>query len=125
MDGLLLASEYASQGVSTGQIITSSLSGILSIVGMWMVFSKAGEAGWKAIIPFLNLYTLFKIAWGKGWMFLWILFFPVFIVVYIINNWKLAKAFGQSAGIGVLCIFLPTIAYLVLGFGNAEYIGPQ
>lgn len=39
---------------------------ILSIVAMWMIFEKAGEKGWKALIPLYNSYTMFKIAWKPG-----------------------------------------------------------
>lgn len=34
---------------------------VLGIVAMWKIFEKAGEPGWAAIIPFYNLYVLFKI----------------------------------------------------------------
>lgn len=35
---------------------------ILSIVAMWFIFEKAGEAGWKSLIPLYNVYIMFKIA---------------------------------------------------------------
>ncbi len=35
---------------------------IISIVAMWRLFTKAGEKGWKAIIPIYNVYIYFKIA---------------------------------------------------------------
>ncbi len=36
---------------------------ILVLTVAWaMLFEKAGERGWKALIPFYNLYILFKIA---------------------------------------------------------------
>ena len=28
---------------------------VLVVVGMWKVFTKAGEEGWKAIIPIYNV----------------------------------------------------------------------
>lgn len=34
---------------------------ILQIVAWWRIFSKAGEAGWKSIIPIYNVIVLFKI----------------------------------------------------------------
>ena len=34
---------------------------ILGIIAMWKIFVKAGEPGWAAIVPFYNIYTLFKI----------------------------------------------------------------
>ena len=31
------------------------------IAGWWMMFEKAGEAGWKSIIPIYNVIVLLKI----------------------------------------------------------------
>ena len=119
------AAEHAAEGTSTGSMIFSLIFSILAIVGLWKMFVKAGEPGWKSIIPLYNAYIMFKLVWGKGWMFLLLLIPIVDIVIYIMFSWKLAKAYGKGAGMGILCILLPSIAYIVLGFGNAEYIGPQ
>ncbi len=35
---------------------------ILTIIGLWGMFIKAGEKGWKSIFPFYNGYILCKIA---------------------------------------------------------------
>ena len=113
-------SSIASQGASTGSIVL-----VISIVAMWKLFEKAGEAGWKSIIPIYDVYILFKIAWGKGILFL-LMFIPIVnIVIYIMLYWKLAKSFGQSTGMCVLMLFFPQIVMLILAFGSAEYIGPQ
>lgn len=40
---------------------------ILMVVAMWKIFSKAGEAGWKSLIPIYNVYIYFKIAGMKNW----------------------------------------------------------
>ena len=37
---------------------------IIMIIANWQVFTKAGEAGWKSIIPFLNTFVVFKISWN-------------------------------------------------------------
>lgn len=34
----------------------------VSIAAMWMIFEKAGEKGWKSLIPIYNNYMLYKIA---------------------------------------------------------------
>ena len=51
---------------------------ILMIIAMWKIFEKAGEKGWKAIIPIYNNYILFKIAWKKAPF--WISFILAIIV---------------------------------------------
>ncbi len=35
---------------------------IFMIIAWWKVFEKAGEPGWKILIPVYNVYTIFKIA---------------------------------------------------------------
>ena len=42
----------------------------LSVIGNWLIFSKAGEHPWAALIPFYNSYVLHRMTWGQGWMFL-------------------------------------------------------
>ena len=96
---------------------------VLGIVAMWKIFEKAGEPGWAAIIPFYNLYVLFKITWGNGWKFLFLLIPIANVVFLIITMVKLAKAFGKSGGFAVGLIFLSIIFYCILAFGDAQYVG--
>ncbi len=96
---------------------------ILSIVAMWKLFEKAGEPGWAAIIPFYNLYVLFKITWGNGWKFLLMLIPIANVVITIITMVKLAKAFGKSGGFAVGLIFLSIIFYCILAFDSSTYLG--
>ncbi len=99
---------------------------VLGIVAMWKIFVKAGEPGWAAIIPFYNLYVLFKITWGSGWKFLLLLIPIANIVFVIITMVKLAKAFGKSGGFAVGLIFLGVIFYCILAFDDSQYMGvPQ
>lgn len=115
----------AASGVSAVYAILSLAISVLTLVAMWKLFVKAGRAGWKCLIPFYNTYCLYDIAWGNGWLFL-LMFVPcVNVVVGIMMLFKLAKAFGQGTGFGFGLLFLNTIFILILGFGSAEYVGPQ
>ena len=99
---------------------------VLGVVAMWKIFEKAGEPGWAAIIPFYNLYVLFKITWGNGWKFLFLLIPVANLVFAIITMVKLAKAFGKSGGFAVGLIFLSIIFYCILAFDQSTYLGvPQ
>ncbi len=40
---------------------------ILLIVAEWKLLVKAGEKGWKALIPIYNIYILYKISGAKDW----------------------------------------------------------
>ena len=108
---------------SPGMTILSLALAVLGIVAMWKIFEKAGEPGWAAIIPFYNLYVLFKITWGNGWKFLLLLIPIANIVFAIITMVKLAKAFGKSGGFAVGLIFLSIIFYCILAFDQSEYLG--
>ena len=93
------------------------------IVANWKLFTKAGEPGWAAIIPFYSNYVLFKIAFGNGWLFLLCLVPIVNIVINIMLFFKLSKAFGHGVGFGLGLLFLSPIFLLILAFGSSEYVG--
>ena len=117
--------DYSYQA-SPGASFLSLALGVLAIVALWKIFVKAGEPGWAAIIPFYNLYVLFKITWGNGWKFLFLLIPIANIVFAIITMVKLAKAFGKSGGFAVGLIFLSVIFYCILAFDQSQYLGvPQ
>lgn len=110
--------------MGTISLITCIVS-VFFIIVNWKLFAKAGEPGWASIIPIYNSYVLYKIAWGKGWMFLCTLIPIIGFIFPLICNIKLAKAFGKGTGFGIGLIFLPVIFQPMLAFGDAEYVGPQ
>ncbi len=117
--------EQLSSGQQTTVNIGSAVICILTLIAMWKIFSKAGQGGWKVLIPIYNVYTLCKIADGNGWKFLLFLV-PIVNVVYaIMLNFRLAKSFGKGIGFGFGLLFLSTIFTLILGFGSASYVGPK
>ena len=62
------ATAGALAGGLLGTIIVASIAvAILMIVAMWKLFTKAGEKGWKSLIPIYDIYILFKISGAKGW----------------------------------------------------------
>ena len=105
---------------------------IFSIVCAWKVFVKAGEAGWKSIVPVYNTWIMAELAGKPGWWAFagvlnfipfvgWIATFVVFAIVYI----ELAKAFGKDTAFGVLLILLPPVGFAILAFGPATYVGTK
>lgn len=63
-------------GVVGGMFATFAILGlafyILFVIAGWKMFEKAGEKGWKVLIPLYNAYILFKIVGMKNWF--WALF---------------------------------------------------
>lgn len=121
---------------------------ILQIIANWNIFTKAGEAGWKSLIPIYGDYVSYKIAWQTSYfwlsfilgivasyvssanlnesIFLTVIATLLRIVIAVINIIycvKLSKAFGHGIGFAIGLILLQPIFLLILGFGSDQYYG--
>lgn len=95
---------------------------IVAIIAMWKIFEKAGHEGWKALIPFYNMYILTEISGLNGWLFLLCLIPGIGALIWLIMvAINLAAAFGKETAFAIGLIILPFIFELILGFGDAEY----
>lgn len=110
-------------GIGAGAIIFGILGFIIGIVVLWRIYDKAGEPGWASLVPFYNMYVLFKITWGNGILFLLLLIPFANLIIAIILPFKLAKAFGRGVGFGFGLLLLPIIFFPILAFGNSAYVG--
>ena len=115
---------YTVQNSSPIANIISLVLLVIAVVGAWKVFVKAGIPGWHSLIPFLNTYDICKIAL-KDSVGLFTVLSILIVPVYIYPCIKLAKAFGKGTGFGILTFFFSFIGMPILGFGYAEYLGPQ
>lgn len=124
---LATSSDISSMAAGIGAVYTiiCLIVAVAAVIGMWKVFVKAGEPGWAILIPIYNAYVLFKITWGKGIIFLLMCIPVVNFVVMIMTYVKLAKAFGKGIGFAIGLLFLSPIFLIMLGFGDAQYEGPQ
>jgi len=125
MISLLAAADgTTSSGMSAPVLLVCLIAAVLGIAGYWKTFTKAGHAGWLAIIPLVNIYILLKIAKRPGWWLVLYLIPLVNIVVHILVSIDVAKAFGKDAAFGVIALlFFPYIGYIMLGFSDAKYQG--
>ncbi len=127
MNSDYMYSDYADSliGAGAGAAAVMGLVGcavaVVVIISLWKLFSKAGQPGWAAIIPFYNAFVLFKIGLGSGGkMFLMLI--PIYnIVVAIQLCIGLAKNFGKGGGFAAGLVFLPYVFLPVLAFSKAEY----
>ena len=95
----------------------------LMIYSLWVVFTKAGQPGWAAIIPFYNLYIMLKIANKPGWWLI-LMFIPIVNLVFmLLLSVALAESFGKGAGFGLGLFFLGFIFFPILAFSDAQYKG--
>lgn len=51
-------------------LILGGICLILQLVAWWRVFTKAGQPGWKSLIPIYSTYIQFKIAWDTQYFWL-------------------------------------------------------
>ena len=94
---------------------------IFMIISRWRVFEKAGLPGRGIFIPFYNRYLMFKLGGRSGWNFLWILFPPVFVILMIINYFKIAVRFGKPAIYGLGIWFIKIVFIPILAFDKSVY----
>lgn len=112
--------EYAA--VNTFWIVIGVVWYVILVIALWKIFTKAGYAGWLAIIPIVNAFVLVKIAGFSAWMGLLYLIPIVNIIFHIIVSLRVGKGFGQGALFSIFLLWLFTaIGYLILGFGSATY----
>lgn len=108
----------------TAFMIVCLLMGVICTIAYWKMFEKAGEDGWKILIPLYNSYIIAKIAYGNGWKFLFTLIPVVRYIFPIMLMVRIAQAYGKGAGFCALNVFFPEIGLLLLGFGKCDYEGP-
>lgn len=116
---------WAGPGVVTGMLLASLVTYLLMAVAMWKMLDKAGQPGWFAFIPVLNLYAVLRAANRPGWWLLLYLIPVVGTIVAVVVAFDLGEAFRRSAMFSLFLLFLfPFFGYLILGFGEARYTRP-
>lgn len=128
---------------------------VLSYAMRWFIFQRAGEKGWKGIIPFYSDYVNYKIAWD-GRIYLALLIAQIvsailsaicgainasfgMVIGVILNTavmgmnavagmilqFKMARAFGRNDYFAIGLYFLGSVFTAILAFGDVQYKGPQ
>lgn len=118
---------------------------VLRIIAGWKVFTKAGEKGWKSLIPIYNQIVQYQLTWKP------IMIVPILVlmlvgsvlvqlesgamvvigailclaaaVLEIIGLHKLSKAFGHGGGFTLGLVLFEGIFWVILGFGKSQYVG--
>ena len=111
----------AGAGIGLGFLLILLLIGILTLAGLWKMFSKAGQPGILAIIPIVNYFFLVQVGGKPAWWGILFLIPFVNIVMLIIVNVAIAQRFGRGIGTALGLIFLPFIFCPILGFGSAQW----
>ncbi|SEW55448.1 DUF5684 domain-containing protein [Chitinophaga arvensicola] len=109
----------------TGFIIFFLVLIVFFAICGWKVFEKAGQEGWKALIPIYNAY-IFTIIIGKPWYWLLLMCIPYVGIIWTIWGTNLlSKSFGKTEGFTVGLILLGIVFYPILAFDRTiVYRGP-
>ena len=83
---------------------------VLLIIARWKIFTKAGEKGWKSLIPIYSDYVEWRIAWKKLGLF-WVYLGLVVVGLFL---------FGLS---GTYTVDPTTGAYVATEAGNMVLAG--
>ena len=126
----------------TAILVCSAICLLLRIVAYWRIYDKAGDCGWKSLIPFYSKFTRYKLTWTP-WMYLLYLTLgfvalalqspelsTVCTILTVLQSiigavafYKLSRSFGHGIGFTVGLVLLRTIFLLVLAFGSLSYLG--
>lgn len=120
---------------------------ILKIIALWKAFEKAGEGGWKAIVPIYCSYIKYKLAGIKNWfwyaiiiaLIAWIIAtcIPdqqelitnigslICWILYIVMTFMFARKYGWGVFTSILFVLFYPICILILGFGSSKYQGEK
>jgi len=138
--------------VFTGATVVGWVIGIILLLVFlamirWKIFVKAGEKGWKSLIPIYGTYTEYKLVWdGKWYWFQFIaglisgfavgipligptLFFAslIFLTVFrVILAMQESYAFNKGDGFAIGLMTFKFVFQILLAFDNdIKYVGPQ
>lgn len=127
---------------------------LLIVISRWVVFQKAGQAGWASIIPIYDTFVQLRIIQRPTWWgylllglsliqvvltlmqdgstdtaeFLQLMSSIATIIAFVFSvriTHGLSRSFGRSLGFTLGLLFLPYIFYPILAFGSSTYRAAQ
>lgn len=147
-----LSDDYKGETITSGfnigkvqqiAILYFAFNLLLSVIGRWRIFVKAGKKGWYSLIPIWWDYQEYDLCW-VGWLgllpvvfyigpmllgmvsssvgsMLSLMLLILSLILRLIECMKLSKAFGKGAIIGILLYIFPGPGRLILGLSKAPY----
>lgn len=98
---------------------------VLNAIFLSKIFKKAGVSGWKAWVPFLNMWKILELGGQQGF---WLLvnFVPfvgsiIFYVMQIIAIHNINKKMGYEIGMTVLYALFPIIWVIIAGLNKLPW----
>jgi len=109
-----------------GIVVVILVVGLIQMVSMWIVFDKAGQPGWAAIVPIYNMWVLAELGDKPGWWGLAMCFSggipfigPIVVLVLSFMIYiGVAQAFGRGIIFGIAMALLPFVFLPILAFSG-------
>lgn len=98
-------------------VLITILFFLLSLAGLYRLFEKAGEPGWKVLIPFYNFYIWLKIIKKPWWWYVFLMtpFIGVFVIllmiVEILKCYNKHGLIAQAIGVIFPFFYLPYLGW--------------
>ncbi|MBQ9417946.1 MAG: signal peptidase I [Bacteroidales bacterium] len=96
------------------------------VAGLWLVFRKAGVAGWKAVVPVYNVVVWIKVCGKSRWWYLYFLVPAINVFTFLLLVVETAKVFRrysfweQTFAVIFPWIYLPLLG----GLKTTQYHDP-
>lgn len=97
---------------------------VVTVIAMWRLFAKGGEAGWKALVPIYNQWIFLRLGNQAGWWaivslvpFLGILGY----VFSVIAAYNIGLKLSKESWWVVLYILAPIVWLYVLAFDKSAW----
>lgn len=105
---------------------TIAAIGLIAVrIGLYKLFEKAGEKGWKAFVPIYGEYTWLQLIGRPAWWVILTLIPIIRTLVTISMRIELVKSFGKyKFGEQAQAVILPFIYFPIIGFDqSSKYLG--
>lgn len=85
---------------------------VLMVIARWFMFTKAGEKGWKSLIPVYSDYTLFKLVWNTKSFWIWCGMAVLTMLATGFSGQYVLTADGQLVVAAAPSMFMSTISFV-------------
>ena len=142
--------DFSSPGATAYSVFLIIVT-IMVIIAEWRILTKAGEKGWKSLIPFYNIYISHHIVGMKHfWFVLEVIVWSIELLLEILDpvpDWLeigfgiptaiitiismivhancMGKCFGKSRLYRLGLLLLPEVCLPMIAFGKSKYIKPE
>lgn len=103
------------------------VSYVLFSISLMKIFKKAGEPGWKALVPGLNFIVMSKLVGRKGAHAAWLLVPIVNIFIFVGLCVDMVRSFGKYGfwHSAIAVIYSPLIFFMLGRNEKEKYLGPS